>query len=508
MASKKQPQQTKYCRIFQWVEAQDPGFATAIRDLCLEGALSPGRSGVTFLYPEDDAYRKEITTKAYTDEADEASNMIQALIIPTPLLTGADFNKGPISNLMNIKLTVESAASNKVKLAGGIELTPVKNFQTLAKRATDIAIWGVSKGKLPVSGEAFKMAPARRGATKGGARATGGSESLGARQVLATQVEGEFDQCMARDRCASRNPYLAKVVSLLNFLKSHAPASLAVAQAVLDYDPIISFYLILEPYKTQGTFLIPDSVLFGEGAWNGAEIFSDAVAEYKAFFGGKTVRERGAVTAQVDAVRQQISGQSNPRQLPSLVHSAYDSMISQNAINGLGPILPKEAVGLIGANMKLWQDEFRFIIHEALQSMRREPQYSTDTFAAIVRDLRTAWPGNNYESETVLSNVAAMKNNVAPRAELFLLMKFINSTDFLYVPIASEIVGGAWGDPDDPNDTRIYNRNAAAVSNLSRVQGMSHPAGISPQALEEIRFYVQAHGQLPPAIQGLVQASQ
>ena len=36
MASKKKGQLTKYCRIFQWVQAKDPDFAGAIRDLCLE----------------------------------------------------------------------------------------------------------------------------------------------------------------------------------------------------------------------------------------------------------------------------------------------------------------------------------------------------------------------------------------------------------------------------------------------------------------------------------------
>ena len=83
-ASKKRDHLTKVCRIFQWIEGKDERFASAIRNLCMEGALSPGHSspGLTFLYPEDAAYRAEICDKAYSDDADSAVTMIKALIIP------------------------------------------------------------------------------------------------------------------------------------------------------------------------------------------------------------------------------------------------------------------------------------------------------------------------------------------------------------------------------------------------------------------------------------------
>jgi hypothetical protein len=526
MASKKKGPLSKYCRIFQWVEAQDPDFAGAIRDLCLEGVLSPGgrSAGVTFLYPKDKDYRKEIIEKTYSDAADEAVRLVESLVIPDALLAGADFHRRPVGSRLGVKYVVESADGGQVRLAGGVELAPAADFDTLARRTGDLAVWIVTKGRLPLQGEAYKPPMPTRVAKGGAARARGGNGGggvPGARQLLAATAESEYDCCMRRDGARAHNPYLARVVSLLNYLKARNPDVLLSVLPVLDYEPVVTFYLLLEPYKTGGDHLIADGVLFGEGAWNGADAYADAVEEYKAFFrslpaqaaasatdsqSGQPVvpyvfRDRGAVAAQVDAVRQQYGG-LNPRQGPQMVQDVYATLAGQNSIQGMGPILPDATLRALAGSKKLWQDEFRFTVHEALQSMRQMP-YASDVFAGIVRDLRAAWPGNNYAAEIRLANAADILKNVAPRLELLLLTKFVNSTDFLYTPAAPDEVGGAWGNPNDPTDWQVYNRNAAALANLGRIQGMVRPAGVSPQTLQELQIYVQTHGQLPPAVSAL-----
>jgi len=523
MSSKKKQQLSKHCRIFQWVEAQDPDFAGAIRDLCLEGALSPGGrvAGVTFLYPKDKAYRQEIIDKTYSDEADDAVKLVESLIVPDALISGADFNRRPVGSRLGVKYAVESADAGKVKLANGVELTLADDFRPLSRRAGDIAVWIIAKGRLPLTGEAYKApAPDRKG-KQGGARHGGDDGALTDRQLLATNVEGEFDRCMKQDRCRTHNPYLAKVVSLLNYLKAKYPANLLTVMPVLDYDPVVSFYLLLEPYKTRGEYLIPDTILFGDGAWNGADAYGNAVEEYKAVFralpnqqtmsatdsqsGAPTIpkvfSDRAAVAAQIDVVRQQIISTQNPRLAPKLVQDVYAVLTSQNSIQGMSPILPDSTLRAVAGSKKLWQDELRFTVHEALQTMRGMP-YSTDVFASIVRDLRNKWPGNDYSAEISLSNLDDLRTNVAPRPELLLLTKFVNSTDFLFMPVAPETVGGAWGSMD-PTDWQVYNRNAVALGNLNRIQGMVRPAGISPQALQELQIYAQTYGQLPPEVLSL-----
>ena len=525
MASKKKGQLSKHCRIFQWVEAQDPELAGAIRDLCLEGALSPGGpvAGVTFLYPKDKAYRAEIVDKAYSDDADEAVKLIESLIIPDALVQGSDFNRRPVGSKLGVKYDVESVSDGKVKLANGVELSAADDFSPLSSRTSKLAVWTISKGRLPLKGEAYKAPAPERRAKIGGARHGGADAPLNNRQLLAANTEGEFDRCMREDKCRTHNPYLAKVVGLLNCLKAmkeKAGDVLLKVMPILDYDPVVSFYLLLEPYKTQGEYLIPDSILFGNGAWNGAEAYGNAVTEYEAVFRSMSsqqamsatdpqskepvvpyiFRDRAAVVAQVDVIRQQF-GALNPRQGPQTVQDVYVVLASQNTIGGMGPVLPDSTKNALAGSKKLWQDELRFLVHEALQQMRQMP-YSTDTFSRIVRDLRTAWPGNDYGAEIRLSNVNDLKSNVGPRIELLLLTKFVNSTDFLYMPVAPDVVGGAWGSMD-PTDWQVYNRNAVALGNLRQTTGMVRSAGISPQALLELQIYVQTYGQLPPEVMAL-----
>lgn len=500
----KKGQLSKHCRIFQWVEDQDPKFAEAIRQLCLEGALSPNARtpGVTFLYPKDAAYRQEIYDKAYSDDPDAAVKMVEALIVPDVMLQAGDFSRRPVGNRCGVAFKVESAGNGKVLLADGVELAP-SSFATMASRTGALAVWLVAKGRLPQAGAPYTppaSAPRRPG---GPAHRTGGGGNE--RALLASATEAEYDCCAAKGTLAECNPYLAKVVSLLNFLKANRPELLDVVRPVLDYEPVVSFYLLFEPYKTQGAHLVPNSVLFGDGAWNCADAYGSAVAEFEAFFREDQksaaapfmYRDRAAVAAQVDQIRRRI-GAGNQRSGPQAVQDVYAVLAAQNTIGGMGPILPAAAQQALAGSKKLWQDEFRFTVHEALQSLRAAP-YSSSTFGSIVRDLRAAWPGNDYGAEIRLANVADLRANIAPRLELTMLMKFINSTDFLYLPVAPDAVGAAWGSMD-PTDWAVYNRNAVALANLRRVTGMSRASGISPQALQELRIYAGLHGGLPPEV--------
>jgi hypothetical protein len=503
MASKKKPQLEKFCRIFQWIEQQDAEFAGAIRDLCLEGALSPGgrSAGVTFLYPRDKEYRREIVDAAYSAEADAAAKMIESLILPDVFLAAADWRRGAGSRA-GVKYVVESADAGKVRLAGDVELALAEDFHPLARRAGDIAVWIVTKGRPPLTGDAY--APPSAAKKKRGADVTGGASggAAGQRAALAAAVEAEFDRCMRADRCATHNPYLAKSVSLLNFLRAKSPETAAMVAPIVDVDPMLTFYLLLEPYKSTGAYLIPDSVLFGDGAWNGCECFGDAVREYEGHLAADAGagRDRAAVAAQVDMVRQRISA-GRPTALPALVAAAYEALTSRNSIEGMDGVLPEATMRALGGGKKLWQDELRFIIHAAFAELRTRP-YDPSTFATIVNDLRTKWPGDSYGAELCLANAADMQNNVAPRSDMLALLKFVNSTDFLYVAPLPSAVGAAWGSMN-LSDTAVYNRNAVALADLRRYGGMVRASGVSASTMRELEIYAQANGKLPDEVVAL-----
>src|SRR3990172_7321550 len=129
MASKKLQ---KYCRIFQWVDAKDSDLAGAIRDLCMEGALSGGRhSGATFLFPSP-GVRKQIVKDAYSADPEKAIRLIEAHIVQDAVRTAAEFRKG-VGSRLGVALEVESGAGSSVVLKGGAKLKVAEDFHPLRK---------------------------------------------------------------------------------------------------------------------------------------------------------------------------------------------------------------------------------------------------------------------------------------------------------------------------------------------------------------------------------------
>lgn len=530
----------KYCRIHQWVEAKDRDLAGVIRDLCMERAISSGGRGATFIYPSA-GVRKKIVEEAYSPDPEKAIRLLNAHIIPDPVRTAADFKR--TGSLLGIKLEVESASGTEVTLKGGAKLKAANDFRPFRK--DNIAVWVVESGEVPLEGAAFEAPKRGRGEYRGGGGRGGGPDvggaALNSRQTLASSVEADYDRCMHADRCRTKDPYLAHSVSLLNFLRQKRPDVLVAVLPMIDRDPAVTFYLLVEPYKTSGPdYVLGDDVLFGTDGWNGAAVFEGAVSEFQGFFddflskqaaaapsaedrssGNPVVpyvfKDTGYVRSAIDTVRLQIVSpdgrQGNKISTPNQVHRVYATLIAQNSIGGAQPILPDDTARLLPGSKKLWQDELRFLLHAALMEMRRQPVYRGDQFAEIVRMLRFSRPGNDYSSEASLSNVQQLQRNVAPQSEFHLLEKFVNSTDFLYVPVPGDKVGGAWGEIPtteqlyEPGDLSVYNAEASKQRLLEgyKATGMDAPRPIDAGAIAAIRHYVALHGSLPPGL-GIVEA--
>lgn len=480
MPSKQKGANTQYCRIFQWVDAHDPEFAAAIRFLCLEGTLSPSssRPGVTFLYPTDDAYRAEIIQKTYSGEGDDAEKMVQALIIPDSLQSAADFRSRPVGNILHTSYSVAKGDGAKVSLSGNT-LEKAGDFKTLSRRKDVLAVWLMS-GSERLSTEAGDYNPPKSAPRSklggGGAMYREGAGSV--RSRVASDTEHAFDACMKRDRCKSENPYLGKVVGLLNFLKTTHPSVLTTVSPVLDYSPFITFYLLLEPYKTSGEYLISDDIL---NEWKGHAGYASAVDDYLGFF---PVESSQSALARADSVRQKILGSGNLRKYPKAVTSP----------------------GVYPDAKKLWQDQFRYVMWLAMSEVLASPKYSSADFSGLIGSIRNNWPGNDYQSEAMLT--ALSESDVAPRTALFALTGLLKSTDFMYCPSSPQDAESKWGGADEPvldqNDWRVYSADSAKVANLKATGGaMVHSAGISDQCLSELKSYVANNGQLPPDVASL-----
>lgn len=83
---------------------------------------------------------------------------------------------------------------------------------------------------------------------------------------------------------SQNNPYLNTVVRLLTFLKNNYTPKYEKILPVIDYDLLVTYYLLMEPYKTRKEFLIEDNILFGDGKWNGSRNANSTLSDFKAFF--------------------------------------------------------------------------------------------------------------------------------------------------------------------------------------------------------------------------------
>ncbi|GES87486.1 60 kDa polyprotein [Rhizophagus clarus] len=158
MSAKKEMHVSRQCRIGQWIKAQDRDFLEAIENRYI--SLSPAKSapGITFLYPKENTFRKEIIEKAYSaNNAEEAIHLIKSLIIPDFVGSPADFLTKDVGNKLGIKLPIKDAGDDKVIFENGMEIIPAKNFSPIPPHDGSLAVWIITKGRPALEGEVYKF---------------------------------------------------------------------------------------------------------------------------------------------------------------------------------------------------------------------------------------------------------------------------------------------------------------------------------------------------------------
>lgn len=528
---------TRFCRIFQWVEQQDEDFAAAIRDLCMEGALGAGRrsNGVTLLFPGK-AVRADVVAKAYSDEADEAIDILNAHIIPALVRTPAEFKAAAHGSRLGLKIYVDSVDGGKVTVRGGAKtkktatLVAAAGFHPLGK--DNLAVYEIKEGALDFdkgsAEDAFVMATHKLGPgawprVHGSAEPPGAEPpgAAAARAAFAHAVEAEYDSCMQADRCASApDPYLRSVASLLNFLKVAHPAEFRAVCPFVDRDPFVSFYLLLEPYKTAGgDFLLDGSLLFGPGGWNGTDIGGSAVEDFKSCFdaapnlGGLAAARRATDALRTSTLLGEGGSRANKLVTPPAVVEAYRRLARDNAIHTLSPVYEPASHKLIAGGLKkMWQDMVRFDVSPRIAEIR-DGIYDRYAFKDLVHTMQVSFPGNDYEAESTLTNLKTFASCVAPRFEFLALLKFINSTAFMYMAVPeSMVVADGWvgengqqipftAELDTPDNMNIYNMDMAKAGYLSLEQAKrSAPGALSAGAVAAVQHYINQNGVLPPGL--------
>lgn len=484
-------------------------FYEVIKKTCTEDLLHRRSTGVTLLFPVDGKYREKLFNNlencTTTQDFENLQMEISTLIMPEAVVDGSELTNserskksaepivGPLGNWLGEIYAFEKKNDAYVIKVNGAEVGTISNklpnkvkvnTSYKSKYQTEFAVWFLTftnkDSKFPFDKDSeqkyiFKPTRPRKTAPGGAGGVTGGHESYinqlvsttNSRFSIAKQLEADYAKCMFQDKCKVRHPYLITVASLLNYLRIKKNDVYNYVLPVLDYDPIISFYILVEPYKTVGKPFISDEDLFEHGGyWAQVQLCKSPKDEYLSHFenkfsvSGGFFSEQPRVLAAIQDVRSNIFEIKSYSTLVSRVRTAYTSF-SAGTVKGVDNVFPSQSIREKDVDRKLWQDEFRFNIGAAIKCLVHRGKFDIGEYEMLIQRIQCGWKGNDYKSDLVVV-CEDTKYKIITQAELGLLVGFICSTDFLYIPVSSKNIGvesRSRSDDSDGSDYSVYNRN-------------------------------------------------
>jgi hypothetical protein len=270
----------RQCEIIGYIKAIDSDLYEVITEgLCLRSIFVPKRGrGKTFLYPADKEYRKEIITSARSDDPTFALETIQALVINDVFARPEDFKSSSkkLVNALGQKVEVEKVDSKSVTLTSGGILTPDKNFMPIKNRQ-NMAVYNFN-GKMPLnsesafgkkneSGESTDESDSdveitsntkrpRKQRKNPDEKAGGLIDSADDIVSFTKNLEDKISNKLKTENLDKNalSEYMTSITSFLYWIKSKQDSgakyenSYRKLQKYLDWNPVASYYIILEPY--------------------------------------------------------------------------------------------------------------------------------------------------------------------------------------------------------------------------------------------------------------------
>lgn len=355
----------------------------------------------------------------------------------------------------------------------------------------DIASWGAMGG-------AQKRRPRQK---------TGGSELDRGVSELRVRVAYQAFQSFQTDYANPAKPmhYLRYATSLLKCLKEcadgelrdEAVATLKNVLPLLDLNPFISFYLLLQPYRS-----LDSGVLIGEElikAWAKGRITANlgglddagVLAAYLQFFDNDLVQvyqeagiDQGAVEEAIDRRRVEIDKQP-PRDARGLILADY-VILQQTGLVGRVRALPEATLKCLAPGQLAWQDTFRITVSARFDTARRHK--GVEEFRKLIEYIYCSLPGCDYVREHTFLSDSAMEYNIGSRFDLLCLYKFMNSSDFLYRANASTEAGAPNGTLD-PSSGEIYNRNGYVIRWMGKLPAIPTPSRAKALQANRVRLF-------------------
>jgi len=422
------PKLKKFCKITRYIEQIDGELSQMISDLCLDRLFIPrGVNGITFLYPKDPAYRKEILSSAYSDNPEKAIQMLESLIVLDYLPRPGDFvlKKDDIPNSLRQRIEVTSADASSVKLTCGAVLKPDSGFAPISTRE-NMAVYNLTGNQVPLNGPkaSMKYASKRRGnkkSTTGGSRPSyalggynGGSGALHAKFMAQTTDE---------IKNTGRTSRLASVcISYLQSLMRGEGTQDKVLELFnggrISRSPVATYFTALDPLNQS-----VDKVHFQKwsevakalnytGVTEDADIYVSYQKMYKAI--QSAAAKHGSHVDGLDDLREQIQdsvmNESIPKKRIPMIHNGYKAVWEK--MGGSGNVITEltrhdEMTFICGALMFQTLEEDNTGKAEIFDTLKN--YYSRSANASSESDLQifnsTMYSGGRFDPAGTISSL-------------------------------------------------------------------------------------------------------
>jgi hypothetical protein len=490
-----------YCRLIDYLDATDSDLAQLVRGTCVDLTLgsTKGKPGITLLIP-DKEYRAKIAKLAYSSdpaEATKACDMLNALILRDVFKTGADFmskrSNIPNSLYPSQHVGVKDVKGNSVTFESGATATLDSKFADSSKKG-NLAVWHL-KGEIPVTDD--KPAKIERRPMRG-VKGAKGSKSGGYDQEVATTlsanrrwkiavaVENEYALSLIQRQIGGRSnpdPFVRCAMSLVEYLNEKEPERLKDALPLLSLSKA-DFYFLVEPHKG-GDWLIPDYCI--EDWWSKRSSHSTG-AGCKILDSLLASAGNAKDLPRIDAIRKDLLQKCNSkgRECVELTEKEYKGKYGD------------------GAELKLLQDELRFLIHCSFEELESS-EYDGGKLGEIVNMIgeymhKMTGTSDERKSGGRMLNAAALKYSIAPGEKVDTIKCFINSNYFMFTPLSaaeSRVIPKSHTEMPKPGVKGVWNiveANQQKYSTHSRIVGDNiNPEledalkGVDPDVADRIR---------------------
>jgi hypothetical protein len=452
-----------YCRIIDYVDAVDSELAELIRGTCVDLTLgsTKGKPGITFLMPQDKALRKKLADLAYSDQvedANKASDMFNAMIFRDVFKSPSDWmaKKDDIPNclLPSQHVELDSVSGKEVVFKSGARAVIDDGFKD-ASRKTNLAVWKLVSGEIPVTTDKpSKLKYAKMNKGKTGGYDVSAQMSSSERYKIATAIENAYVLHQLQKGTgidvSSRDIYFEYTMSLINYIINVRKDTAVMYEKVL---PLISldkldFYLLVEPHKYGGNYLLDDGLIQewwlqkGAHPHNPKDVRLQIEELLKSGTGALVYTNRDQLLGKIADIRCQLAQyiDGRPRNCVDEIAKVYEQLEKSNSIGGLGPVFPAQLAAHYQnePGLKMIQDELRYLTYGAFKSLESEPMFDQGRFHEItnmIGDCLFAATEDERAKQQKLLNKNSIKYLISPTEKIGEIRVFLYSTMFMYIPL-------------------------------------------------------------------------